>query len=333
MLGGDTPQLLLLRDGTQSGSLSPETQEWLRDRMRGDAGQDQNGATRTLGSGFWGNFWNPVDWMAPYQWKTGLEAAVRIDGATFSHTTPLLGEHYDLGFSQRPLAWLTTDVSAHVSRYSGGPYRNLYNPTDNDSDWKGWSNYSPWWTAAVGVPGIKWEVTLSNREFPEYFWLDPEAGEGSFQLGLARAGLPIDTSEFSDGVVMKRWNSQGANPRPSNNNVAHSLHLKAGNLRYMAHFDRDVYKAVIQQFMFEEIRAPFGQWAIGFITTEGASHSRLRLDLFPWNTQVGPEAAKLRTKAFLLRVNLDYRDGSTFRIGLSTNILLDSPTLRPGETP
>jgi len=326
-------RVLLLRDGTQSGTLDSATQAWLRDKIRSQAAQSGDGTTRTLGSGFWGNFWNPSDWLGPYRWPTGIEAAARVDLAAFKNTTPLLGEHYDLTLAQQPLWWLTTEAGAHVSRYGGGPYRNLYNPADNRPDWNAWSEYAPWWSAAVGFPGVKWEMTLSNREFPRYFWLDPNAGEGSFLLGVTRAGLPVDTTEFAQGNVMKRWNARGANPRPSNNNIAHTIHLKAGNFRYMAHFDDDIYRAMIQQFMFEEIRAPFGQWAIGFISTKGASHSRLRLDLFEWNGLTGPAAADIRTRIHFLRVNLDYRDASTFRLGLSTTVNFDAPTLRPGESP
>jgi hypothetical protein len=330
--GGPEGELFLLREGTQSGTLPPTAQEWMRERLGSD-GSQANGETRTLGAGFWGNFWNPVDWLAPYQWSTGLDVGARFDLAVFRRTTPLVGLHYDMSFAQRPFKWLTTEVGAHASRQGGGPRRNLYDPLDNVPGWEPWSEYQPWWHAAVGIPGVKWEVSLSNREFPEYFWLEPNAGEGTYQLGLSRAGAPFDSSEYADGVLMKRWRPNGGPPKPSGNNLAHSLHLKAGNFRYLAHFDNDMYLSTIQEFMIEEIRAPFGQWAIGFITAQGVSHSRLRLDMFPWNPRVGPRAAGARAQAYFLRLNLDYRDPSTYRMALSTNIQIDAPYLRAGDTP
>src|SRR5690606_14357511 len=154
--------LMLMREGTQMGALPPATQTWLYERLRRD-GTQGDGTTRSLGSGFWSNFWNPFDRLAPYQWRTGLTAGARVDGATFRKTTPLLGQHYDLVFTQRSLTWLTTEVGAHVSRQGGGPYRNLHDPLDAGGT--RWTGYTPWWHAAVGIPGVKWEVSLSNREF------------------------------------------------------------------------------------------------------------------------------------------------------------------------
>lgn len=323
--------LLVLREGTQAGSLPDSTQLWLRERMRSDASLT-DGTTRSLGAGFWANFWNPDDKLAPYRWPTGLEAAVRMDGSTFRNTTPLFGQHYDLVMVQRPFAWLTAEVGGHVSRHAGGLYRNLYDPVDSTNG--GFSEYAPWWHAAVGVPGVKWEVSLSNREFPEYYWLDPEAGGGTYKLGVSRMGLPLDSAAgHRDGALMKRWRAEGGNPKPSGNNLAHSLHLKAGSFRYRAVFDRDVYRSTIHQLMIEEIQAPFGQWALGFVAAEGVSHTRVRLDLFPLRARVGPQALDARLRAFLLRVNLDYRDASTFHLGFSTTLHLDAATLRPGDKP
>ncbi|HLU69439.1 MAG TPA: hypothetical protein VKZ88_01580 [Fibrobacteria bacterium] len=323
------PTMLLLREGTQSGHLPPATQAWLRERLRTESAG--GGTARSLGVGLWANFWNPFDRLAPYQWETGLTVTARGDGATFQRSKPLFGQHYDLVFTHRPVLWLTTEMGAHVTRQGGGLYRNLYDPLDAGG--KRWTGYTPWWHAAIGVPGVKWEVSLSNRLFPEYVWLDPQAGDGSYQAGLAHAGLPPDTGLKARGLLMKRWRAGGGDPRPSGNNLAHSLHLKAGNFRYMAHFDPDVYRSVIQQLMIEDISAPFGQWAFGFITAEGVAHSRLRLDLAPLHGKPGPAALNARARAFLLRLHFDYRDASTYRLGFSTFLHLDTPFLRPGVTP
>lgn len=325
------PSFVILREGTQVGSLPDSTQQWLQKRLREDASL-ADGGTRSLGAGFWANFWNPDDLFAPYQWQTGVEVTARVDGSSFRNTTPLFGEHYDLVYTQRPLAWLTTEVGGHISRHGGGLRRNMYDPLDSSR--RIFGDYSPWWHAAVGLPGVKWEMALSNREFPEYYWLDPDAGEGTYKLGLSRENIPLDTAAgYRDGTVIRRWRTDGGKPRPSGNNVAHSLHLKAGSFRYRAVFDRDMYRSTIHQFMIEEIRAPFGQWALGFVATEGASHTRVRLDLFPWRTPIGPRALDASLRLFLLRINLDYRDASTFHLGLSTTLHLDAARLRPGDTP
>lgn len=323
------PTMLLLREGTQEGALPPATQTWLRERLN-MRGQD-DGATRSLGSGLWSAFWNPFDPLAPYQWETGLAFAARVDGAVFRSSKPLYGQHYDLVFTQRPLWWLTAEVGGHVTRQGGGLYRNLYDPLDVGGTH--FTPFTPWWHAALGIPGVKWEISLSNRVFPEYAWLEPHAGEGTYQRGLERAGVAYDTALYEEGLLMKRWRTGGGNPKPSSNNMAHSLHLKAGNIRYMAHFDRDVYRSTIHQLMFEEVRAPFGQWAFGFIAADGVAHSRVRLDLLPLRGGLGPADLDVRARAFLLRVHFDYRDASTFRVGFSSSFHLDAAYLRSGDTP
>lgn len=324
----------LLREGTQVGSLPPGKAAWVRQRLHVSLALNDGGLSRTLSSGFWGNFWNPGNWIEPFQWKTGLEFNTTQSGTTFRNTTPLYEQRYDLTFTQRPDFWLTTEVGAHIARQNGGLRRNLYNPLDSRTDWEPWGKFVPWGHAAIGVPGIKWEVALANRVFPEYFWLDPNAGEGTYRSGIARGDYALDTSKhYSDGTVMRNWNDKGKNPKPSPANFSQTLRVKAGNIRYNAHFDRDVYRHPVHEVLFDELYAPFGQWAIGFVASGNAMHTRLRFDLLPWHAGVGSAAYGARVRAYFLRVNLDYRDADTYRLGLSTNVLFDGPFLRPGENP
>ncbi len=328
------PRAWLMREGTQMGSLPTEKMAWVRQRLHTSLALNDGGMSRTLSSGFWGNFWNPGDLLEPFQWKTGMEFNTTQSGATFAHTTPLFEQRYDLTFTQRPAVWLTTEVGTHFARQNGGLRRNLYDPRDTRANWDPWGKFVPWWHAAIGVPGVKWEVALANRVFPEYYWLDPHAGEGSFKLGIARGNFRPDTVVvYSDGSVMRRWNSDGESPKPSPTNLSQTLRVKAGNIRYAAHFDADMYRHPIHEVLFDELYAPFGQWAIGFIASGHAMHSRLRLDLLPWHTGIGPASYGARARAYFLRLNIDYRDADTYRIGLSTNVLFDGPFLRPGENP
>jgi hypothetical protein len=334
LVADTTPGAWLMREGTQVGSLPQEKMAWVRQRLHAGLALNDDGMSRTLRAGFWGNFWNPGDWVEPYQWKTGMEFNFSQSAAVFNNTSPLYGQQYDFTFAQRPDFWLTTEVGAHFSRQNGGLRRNLYNPIDSRPDWEPWGQYVPWWHAAIGVPGLKYEIALANRVFPDYYWLDPNAGEGTYKSGIARGNIPVDTSKhYEDGIVMRTWNSDGDDPKPSNTNIAQTLHVKAGNIRYSVHYDRDVYLHPIHQLLFDDLYAPFGQWAIGFVASGKAAHTRLRLDLFPWHMGVGSSAYGARARVYFLRVNIDYRNAETFRIALSTSVLFDGPFLRPGENP
>jgi hypothetical protein len=299
----------------------------LRQRIR--SGALSRGGT----AGFWRNFWNPSDPLQPFLWKTGLEVEIRNEVAGVPRSTPQLEQHYDFTFSQRPEPWLAMEIGGHLSRYGGGLRRNLLDPLGPSSvDWGG---FSPWWHAALGVPGIKWEIALANRLFPEYYWLDPNGGEGSYKAGRALAGDPVDPNDtanvYRDGSLMREWSENG-DPFPSNGNLAQTLHLKIGNIRYSAHFDDDVYRSVIHRVFFDELAAPFGQWGFGVVKAGGAAHTLLRLDLLPWRVGFGAPVERGYFRVFFLRIDIAYRDLQTFHVGAMTSILLDSPAFRPGDT-
>jgi hypothetical protein len=317
----------MLRTGTQIGKLPDTAVALVRQKIR--AGELSHGG----GAGLWRNFWNPHDPIQPFLWKTGLEADVTHAITAVPRSTPLIEQHYNITFSLRPAIWLVTEVGAHMSRYGGGLRRNILNPNDSLPNWNYWGGVRPWWHASIGVPGVKWEVALSNRLFPEYYWLDPHGGEGSYRGGRSRAGLPVavdDSIVRRDGALMREWSREG-DPEPSGTNLAQALHLKLGNIRYSAYFDSDIYRSVIHRMMFDEMPAPFGQWGFGFVTADGAAHTLLRLDLVPVRVGFGNPATSTGLRLLFLRLDVAYRELQTFHVGISTSLQLDSRAFRPGD--
>lgn len=330
MLLRDTTQHgWLLHEGTQVAPLPGNAIDWIRRESRAAAREGR--LTRTRSDGFWTNFWNPEDPLEPYQWPTGLELSMGMEGTAFRRATMQNVKRMDVTFTQRPWTWLTMEAGGHFERHMGGLRRNLTNPLDSLPGWNAWDVWRPWWHVAIGVPGLLWEVSESGRMFPEFYWLDPEAAEGTYQNGRRRAGVPVDTSEgfFADGAVVRAWRDGGPTRAPRGN-LAQTLHVRAGQLRYAVTFDPDVYRAPIHQFLVEEIIAPFGQWSVGFTTAAGHGYTRLGLALFPYATRTGPGAPDRSVRGHLLHLNLDYRDVSAFRIAASTRIRIDSPRFRPG---
>jgi hypothetical protein len=184
---------------------------------------------------------------------------------------------------------------------------------------------------AIGVPGIKYELGLDNRNFPEYYWLDPNAGSGSYLIGREEAGDPVPADEeFLDGTLMRGWKRGGrlSAPRP---NYSQTLRLKLGLVRYSAVFDPDVYNSVIHDLLLDELPTPFGQLGLGFVFAKGAAHTHLRFDILPVTLGIPvPKGSTFRF--FFLRLDLAIRDVQTFHVGLATAIHLDSPIIRPGGT-
>jgi hypothetical protein len=324
--------MILLREGTQVGQLHGTALEDLGVRMRTGTTQGSGTMTRSIGTRLWRNVWNPNDPLEPYQWETGLEFDTRAAVAVFRNSSPQVEYHRSAMLMIRPEPWLHLEGGAHMSRHGGGLHRNLYNPFDTVSGWNGWDKRHYWWHIALGIPGFKWEISQAGRPYARYYWLDHEAGTGTYQLGreIARQGqffLPPDTVEYRDGVVMRNWR-EGGERQPERGNVAHAIHFKLGVVRYSTHFDRDVYRSPIHELFFDGLSAPFGQWGFGFVATRRTAHTRLRFDLIPWQFGFGPRLGNTSMRFLLLRLDAAYRDPETFHLGAGIGLRLDSEYLR-----
>jgi hypothetical protein len=318
----------LLREGTQVGRIPDSLVSGLRRAIRTRSGMQEGRLSQNL----FGNFWNPVHPLAPFQWPTGLSLEFRNSGTVMQYMSPELAQTYGGWFAVRPFPWAHVEAGYSRTRYAGGLNRNLYNPNDDRPDWRFWGYRQAWGYVALGVPGIKYELALDNRNLPEYFWLDPNAGSGAYLLGREISGNPAGPSdEFQDATVIRGW-KRGGRTQPQTPNYSQTLRLKIGQVRYAAVFDPDVYNSVIHDVMFEELPAPFGELGLGFVFAEGAAHTRMRFDLFPVKLGIPvPKGSSLRL--FFLRFEIAVRDTKTFHIGLASTLHLDSPILRPGGTP
>ncbi len=320
-------QAYLLREGTQVGRLPDSVVSGLRRVIRTRSGMQEGRLSQSL----LGNFWNPNHPLAPFQWPTGLMLHIRHTGTVLRNSSPELEQTYGGSFGVRPFPWAHLEVGGNRSRYTGGISRNLYNPSDlTDKTFFSLWHYSGY--AAIGVPGLKYELALDNRTIPEYYWLDPKGGSGAYVIGREAQGQPLGiTEDYEDATVIRGWR-RGGRTQPSTPNYSQTLRVKIGQIRYAAVFDPDVYNSVIHDLMFDELPAPFGQWGLGFVLAEGAAHSHIRFDLFPVTLGI-PVPRNSSFQFFFLRVDIAVRDAQTFHIGLATAMRLDSPILRPGGNP
>jgi hypothetical protein len=318
----------LLREGTQLAPLSDSVTDayWFRIRSEGSGLGTGQSLQQTLATGFWRNVWNPNDPIQPFQWPTGLTAGAGISMTAIPSSDVSFMRVYEGTVVARPIPWVVTEFGWHNVRHAGGLRRNLFHE-DGDTTFKYFGPAENWWHAAVGVPGLKYEISLADRAFPEFYWLDPKAGEASYKTGNPQSPL-VDS--MGDGVLLRRWRLDGE-PGGVAGNLTHALHAKAGVIRYSAYFDGDLYNSVIQQVMFENLPVPFGLWGFGLTFAENAAHTRLYMDFFPATFGMGPKRWGYSSKLFFLRLDVDLRSSDTFRIGASSRILLDGPVLRPGD--
>jgi hypothetical protein len=327
ILGDSGDHAFLLREGTQVGRLPDSVVPGLRTKIQTLSGMQEGRLSQSL----LGNFWNPIHPLEPFLWPTGLALEGLHSGTVLKNSTPQLRQTYGGWFGVRPLPWTHVEIGAYMDRFAGGLRRNLFNPQDTGgfnvfeaSHFRGY--------VALGIPGIKWEIALDNRNYPEYFWLDPRAGDGSYVIGREEAGTPVNAVEnFQDATLIRGWKRGGRN-HPKTPNYAQALRLKIGQIRYSAVYDPDMYNSIIHDLMFDELPAPFGRWGLGFVFAEGAAHTRIRIDLLPVTLGM-PKPTGSTFSFFFLRLDFAIRDAESFHLGASTVILLDSPILRPGGKP
>jgi hypothetical protein len=323
------PQAYLLRGGTQVGQLPDSSFPWLRGRIR--SGDLKRGGD----SGFLRNFWNPSDPLEPYMWKTGLEVRVTAAGLVTPHSSPQFERRLDMTFTQKPMPWVVTELGGHLADYGGGISRYLNDPDLRDGNYEFWGTALPWWHAAIGLPGVKWEIALANRQLPDLYWLEPNAGDASYMAGRNRTGDPMSPAAaagYSRGKLMREWDRDG-NPQPSGRNLAQAVHVKAGDLQYSAYFDPDVYRSVVHRAYFDGLPAPMGTWGFGFYLTDGIGQSLFAYDFARKRVGVGDPADGNILESSFLHVELAYRDHSRYRLAVSTHIRLDSRTFSYGDTP
>ncbi len=322
-----TPKAYLLRGGTQVGELPASSTDFLQEEIR------SGGLKRGDDSRLWRNFWNPSDPLQPFMWGTGLEMTWSMSVSGTKNASPQFVRQMDLVFAQRPLPWILTELGGHLSAYGGGLLQQLYQEVPPEHDY--WSHAWPWWHAALGIPGIKWEVALANRPLPELYWLEPHAGWASYLAGRSRAG---DTASLEDAEALpgakflRRWTRTG-DPIPSGRNLSHTLHAKAGPLLYSAYIDPDLYRSVVHRVFFGGLPGPRGTWGFGFFLADGIGQSLFRYDLAPGKVRVGDPADGNVLHLSLLRLELAYRDNMRYRVALATGIHLDSRTFTHGSKP
>jgi hypothetical protein len=246
-------------------------------------------------------------------WPTGIRVNWQGSATGMRGVEVQSQRRLDLVWSQRPHAWATLETGLHRTQHGGSLYQKLYDPQDT-AGLPFWGPGDWWWHAAIGVPGLKWELSLANRAFPEFYWLDSKASDA--------------VSQRMQGNLIRHWESQEA----LSGNLAQALHAKFGVLRYSAHFDSDVYRTPVQQILFEDLPAPFGPWGFGFVLGGKDAQTRLWMDLFPLTLGIpSPRSHPTRVRFGFLRLDLSYRNKQSFHLSVATSVGFDNPVLRwPG---
>ncbi len=310
-------QTYLLREGTQVAELPEFAVSLLKGGAKGRVGPERATAPGEPESNVWLGFWQRRDSLLSWlRWPTGLTANWQSSVTETKGAREEIDRQLDFIWAENPHPWVFLEAGLHRSQTGGGLSQSLYDPF-NTGTHKYWGEGHWWWHAALGIPGVKWEIALANRPFPSFYWMDPEA--------------PKAAEGRSRGSLIRQWkDSSAAMP----GNLSQAVHVKFGVLRYSAHFDGDAYRIPVQEIMLEDLPAPFGPWGFGF-ALGGGVFTRLRMDLAPISIGIPiPRTWPTSLRFAFLRLDLDYRNRQSFHLNVAMSMALDNPALRwPGASP
>ncbi len=307
------PQLVLLRAGTEIQELPGFALALLGGTVRRE---EPMGTPRPSETNVWRGLWDrrdsAFDWL---QWPTGVSLDFQSAVTLVKGAGPEFDRRVDFVWRDRPIRWTSFEVGVHRSQYGGGLSQQLLDPADTGNA-GAWGPGYWWWHAAVGVPGVKWEVDLADRPFPEFYWMDIDASHAA----LTR----------TSGVLVRQWEKGVTLP----GNLSQALHLKFAALRYSIHFDGDAYRTPVQEIGLADLASPFGPFGFGFLIG-GAIYTQVQADFFPADFGIPvPKSFPSAVRFTVLHLELAFRNKEDVHLNAAVRIDWDNPLLRrPGVKP
>jgi hypothetical protein len=118
-------------------------------------------------------------------------------------------------------------------------------------------------------------------------------------------------------------------------NLSQSLDARFGPFRYGILFDFDAYRVPVQTVGCEDLPALFGTWGAGLVIASDLLATRAWLDIpDAILTLDAPRDWPTRVRVAFLRLEFDYRNQKSFRLGLSVRLNIQNPIMNlPGARP
>ncbi|MFP4165282.1 MAG: hypothetical protein ACLFQB_15210 [Chitinispirillaceae bacterium] len=318
----DTSEVLIVfRNGTQIGELSPEqTEDFLKNHPR--LGKKKARTSKKAGLG---QFWNKTSFPGILidknisfgdklkalaglgSWPTGLSFTDNLEiAASRSLITRNTMSFEYIG----SLSYVYAGVGYHGSSFHGPLAGELQDDSLNNYD-----NGSLSWT--VGIPFIRYEIKQAGWVVPEYFWLEDDINKLLYEN---REGSTLKT-------VKRRWG------KDHKGNICHALYMKAGHVRFDMIFDSDTYQNSIIQMGLDSLPFIFGTWGVSLTKASDV-----------WVPGAWIETPKISTTLFSfsgyeipffvepLRFHFHYWNLRRYNVSLQTNMRFDLIAEQTGDT-
>lgn len=321
-----TSYVHLLRNGTEAGRIERAAWDVLVS------------VTPSARKAFSVSLEGPEEKEVPLAWKAGkwdgrsiLERAEWPYGFAFGigsyiggvrSVKPQYQREFGFTWDQRLFSHLLVGASLHRSQFGGGFTRLGREVADTAGGRLAplhtpefWSDGFWWWSASAGVPGLKYTLALASQPVPQYYWLE------------TRGGNAIRTRDR--GRLVDQWAGKRME-RPGN--FSQSLDARYGILRYGILFDFDAYRVPVQTVGCEDMPALFGTWGAGLILASDLMATRVWMDIPDAAlTFAAPKDWPTRVRVAFLRLEFDYRNQRSFKLGLSVRVNIQNPIMNlPG---
>ena len=267
--------------------------------------------------------WDGASLLEKAEWPAGFAFGIGSNISAVRSSKPQYQRDFEFAWNQKLFTHFLLGSSLHRSQYGGGLTRIgqevadtaggklaplSYNPFWGDGYW--------WWTFSVGVPALRYTLALADQPLPRYFWME------------SRASDAIRT--HSKGGLVSQWTGDKLE---SSGNLSQSVDARFGILRYGILFDFDAYRVPVQTVGCEDLPALFGTWGAGLIIASDVLATRAWLDIpdAALNLDV-PRNWPTRFRVAFLRLEFDYRNQKSFRLGLSVRLNIQNPIMNLPKT-
>lgn len=317
----------LLRNGTEIGRFDREN--WDAIAARASAGKKRWAAAlegpekQEVPLAWEAGKWDGASLLEKAEWPAGFSFGI---GSTFSAvrtSKPQYQRDFEFAWNQKLFTHFLLGASLHRSQYGGGLTRLGQDVADTAGGKLAPLSYNPfwgdgywWWTASVGVPGLRYTLALADQPLPRYFWLEPRSSDA------------IRT--HTQGRLVSQWTGDKLE---SQGNLSQSLDARFGILRYGILFDFDAYRVPVQTVGCDDLPALFGTWGAGLVIASDLLATRAWLDIpdAALNLDV-PRDWPTRVRIAFLRLEFDYRNQKNFSLGLSVRLNIQNPIMNLPRT-
>jgi hypothetical protein len=324
---GAAATVFLLRNGTQAGALDRSVWEALASEAAGRAApgwaQEMEGPEKQDVPILWRALrLDKASLLLWADWPSGFAAGTGTSFSAVPGSQPQIQRDIDIAWTQRPFGHFPIGIALHRSQYGGGLTRLGEKVADTAGGLppsgripEFWGPGFWWWGLSAGVPGLRYTLALANQPLPRFAWLDPAPA--------------VAIRTHRSGRLVRQWTGTTLQRE---GNFSHTLDARLGILRYGLLLDMDAYRVPVHTIGLDDLPSGFGSWGGELILASSRAATHVWMDIPDLSLSLGyPEAYPSRFRFAFLRLDMEYLNTRSFRLGLSVRLRVENPIMnRPG---